>query len=177
MLEQQNIIGKSACYVNNVISIVQHEIESPQQDDLQSIAALVNRCWHETYDDYLPESICNERTEKAFVQQLSPVIDRAHIVRKAGSIVGFATNVSNCIDHLWVDYKFRRTGIGSELLKAQCALLEQAGFESVQAGCESFNGAALAFYKKHQWRVLDESTETIEPGLNVGVVVFGMLFG
>ena len=58
------------------------------------------------------------------------------------------------IDILWVDEKYRKTGIGSKLLKA-------AEEEAVRRGCHSFHVDTMSwqapeFYKKHGYRIIGE---------------------
>jgi GNAT superfamily N-acetyltransferase len=137
--------------LNNVISIATHEAEAPGNEDLAAIAKLVNQCWHEAYDPHLPDAICAERTDASFIRELTRLMARATIVRKGNNIVGYSSSVSNCIEHLWVEKQYRRIGIGSSLLEAQLDLLRRNGYQSAQAGCESFNKNAIAFYNDHDW--------------------------
>ena len=81
--------------------------------------------------------------------------------------------MSNCVDNLWVMERYRRRGIGRMLLNEQLDQLKSKGMNSVQAGCESFNEAAIRFYDHLGWHVIDETVETIVPGLNVGVITYG----
>ena len=58
------------------------------------------------------------------------------------------------IDILWVDEKYRKTGIGSKLLKA-------AEEEAIHRGCHSvhvdtMSWQAQEFYKKHGYRIIGE---------------------
>jgi ribosomal-protein-alanine N-acetyltransferase len=151
-------------------------IATPTSDELPAIASLVNSCWHETYDEHLPATLCRERTEAVFNKLLKPRLGAASIARLGNRLVGYADNVSNCIDNLWVDSDYRRRRIGSRLLESQLGKLAGKQLQSAQAGCESFNEAAIGFYNHHGWQVLDETVENIEPGLNIGVIVYGVRF-
>lgn len=58
------------------------------------------------------------------------------------------------LDILWVDEKYRKTGIGSKLLKA-------AEEEAVRRGCHSVHVDTMSwqapeFYKKHGYRIIGE---------------------
>ena len=58
------------------------------------------------------------------------------------------------IDILWVDEKYRKTGIGSKLLKAT----EE---EAIRRGCHSVHVDTMSwqapeFYKKHGYRIIGE---------------------
>ncbi|MDO4506892.1 MAG: GNAT family N-acetyltransferase [Spirochaetales bacterium] len=58
------------------------------------------------------------------------------------------------LDILWVDEKYRRTGIGSKLLKA-------AEDEAVRRGCHSVHVDTMSwqapeFYKKHGYRMISQ---------------------
>ena len=58
------------------------------------------------------------------------------------------------LDILWVNEKYRKTGIGSKLLKA-------AEEEAVSRGCHSVHVDTMSwqapeFYKKHEYRIIGE---------------------
>ena len=58
------------------------------------------------------------------------------------------------LDILWVDEKYRKTGIGSKLLKA-------AEEEAIRRGCHSVHVDTMSwqapeFYKKHGYRIIGE---------------------
>ncbi len=162
--------------MNNIIDFPGLSIGTPRAEDLPAIAELVNRTWHETYDEHLPAALCRERNESVFMSQFEPRLQSASVARLGDRLVGYADSVSNCIDNLWVDSQYRRRGIGSRLLATQLDKLTARDLQSAQAGCESFNREAIDFYAHHGWQVLDESVETIEPGLNIGVIVYGVRF-
>ena len=65
------------------------------------------------------------------------------------------------LDILWVDEKYRKTGIGSKLLKA-------AEEEAIRRGCHSVHVDTMSwqapeFYKKHGYRIIGE-LENISEG-------------
>lgn len=159
--------------MNNIIEFPRLQIEKPGQADLQAIASLVNECWHEIYDEHIPGELCRQRTPETFASILSSKLDNACIARAGDEIIGYADHLSNCIDHLWVSKLHRRHGVGRKLLEHQLRALRHNGMDSAQAGCESFNQAAIDFYTNNGWHVIDEAVETIVPGLDVGVITYG----
>ena len=58
------------------------------------------------------------------------------------------------LDILWVDEKYRKTGIGSRLLKAAEEVAVQRGCHSVHVDTMSWQ--APEFYKKHGYRIIGE---------------------
>ena len=159
--------------MSKVIPFAGYQIGKPDISDLPAIATLVNDCWHEVYDAYVPRVLCRQRTPDAFIALLRPQLANATIVRKGGKIIAYADHMCNCVDNLWVKKKYRRRGIGKRLLEMQLKELKLKGMDSVQAGCESFNEPAIGFYDDRGWHVIDETVETIVPGLDVGVITYG----
>lgn len=159
--------------MTNIIEFPRLRIEKPGTTDLEAIALLVNDCWHEIYDDHIPHKLCQQRTPESFASILGPKLDKASIALVGDEVIGYADHMSNCIDHLWVVKQHRRQGVGKKLLEHQLKALRHNGMDSAQAGCESFNQAAIDFYTHNDWHVIDEAVETIVPGLNVGVITFG----
>ena len=159
--------------MDNVILFPALRTDKPGEADIPAIAELVNDCWHEVYDNHLPPELTRQRTPEAFSKLLAPKLDNATVARKGDVIIGYADHLSNCIDNLWVINRYRRQGIGKLLLDVQLDELKRKGMNSVQAGCESFNDAAIGFYGHHGWHVIDEAVETIVPGLDVGVITYG----
>ena len=159
---------------DNCIELPRLELDTPTHDDLEKIAELINRNWHLTYDQHLPEKLTRERTAEVFRSLLvSRKPGNATIARFGKKIVGYADHLSNCVDNLWVDSSYQRRGIGRKLLDVQLEKLKSKDMQSAQAGCESFNTKAIAFYQNAGWHVIDDATETIIPGLNVGIIVYG----
>ena len=159
--------------MNNVILFPALRTSKPVEADIPAIVELVHDCWHEVYDDHLPLELSQQRTAEAFSKLLAPKLANATVVRRGNEIIGYADHLSNCIDNLWVTKSYRRRGIGKLLLDIQLDELKTKGMDSVQAGCESFNEAAIGFYGHHGWNVIDETVETIVPGLDVGVITYG----
>lgn len=58
------------------------------------------------------------------------------------------------LDILWVDEKYRKTGIGSRLIKAAEEVAVQRGCHSVHVDTMSWQ--APEFYKKHGYRIIGE---------------------
>jgi GNAT superfamily N-acetyltransferase len=162
--------------MSTLIEFPNLSIESPQSSDIEIVADLVNQIWHETYDAHLPPDICAERVPAVFADIFKSRMNTSSIARLGTSIIGYADTVSNVIDNLWVDERYRRRGIGSKLLQAQLEKLKAKGLQSAQAGCETFNKSAIGFFENHDWQVLDETVEAIATGVNIGVIVYGKRF-
>lgn len=162
--------------MTNIIEFPRLRIENPGKADLEAIALLVNDCWHEIYDGHIPNQLCLQRTPEYFASILSSKLDNASVARLGNEVIGYADHLSNCIDHLWVMKQHRRQGVGKKLLDHQLKALRHNGMDSAQAGCESFNQTAIDFYTNNGWHVIDESVETIVPGLDVGVITYGYRF-
>lgn len=159
--------------MSKVIGFPALSIATPQAGDLGAIAALVHRVWHTSYDRILPPALCAERTPARFRELIAGRLPQASIARLGHHIVGYCDHVANCIDGVWVDEKYRRRGIGSRLLAAQLEQLRRGGMLSAQAGCESFNTAAVGFFARHDWYVLEETVEQVTDEMTVAIIVFG----
>lgn len=158
--------------MNNIIDIPTPTIETPTHDDLDEISRLVNTCWHHQYDQHLPPVITAQRTPEFFREQLAKNLHRGTMARINRRLAGFSDQISNCIDNLWVHPDFRRRRIGTRLLTAQLELMQSRGYSSAQVGVESFNTAAIAFYEKLGWNLLEKIPHT-EKNLKVTILIYG----
>ncbi len=159
--------------MNRVINFPTLSYSRPAEDDIETIAEMINSIWHETYDEHLPARLCHERTVQVFRKQVRAQLNNATVACLGDKLVGYADHISNCVDNIWVKPNYRRRGIGSGLISQQLQQMREKDMQSAQAGCEVFNKPAKAFYTQLGWNVLDESVENIEHDLQVGIIVFG----
>ncbi|MGB5538872.1 MAG: GNAT family N-acetyltransferase [Gammaproteobacteria bacterium] len=159
--------------MSRIIAFPALSVATPQPDDLQAIAGLVHRVWHQGYDRFLPAAQCAERSPALFRELIAQRLPQASIARLGDRIVGYCDHVANCIDGVWVEERYRRRGIGARLLDDQLGRLRATGMPSAQAGCETFNAAAVGFFNKQGWYVLDETVEQLADDTNIAIIVFG----
>ena len=159
--------------MSRIIAFPALSIATPQPEDLEAIAGLVHRVWHGSYDRFLPAAQCTQRPPALFRKLIAQRLPHASIARLGERIVGYCDHVANCIDGVWVEEKYRRRGIGTRLLDSQLERLRARGMQSAQAGCESFNTAAIGFFDRQDWYVLEETVERLADDMNVAIIVFG----
>jgi len=62
---------------------------------------------------------------------------------------------------------------GARPLAAQLERMRGMGLHSAQAGCETFNTAAIAYFRKQGWYVRENTREPPGEGVSNGIIVFG----
>ena len=156
-----------------IAALPQRTIRAPTEDDLPAAAKLLHRCWHDAYRRHLPPRLLTGRTEDYWVDYLGKRLSRTWLAWIGDRPAGLISVTSNCIDDLWVVRRYRRRGLGRDLLDTALAHLEARGFAHAQAGCEDFNADAVGFFRRLEWTEIgSEPLLGLVPGRQVNALVF-----
>jgi ribosomal protein S18 acetylase RimI-like enzyme len=149
--------------VSTVIEMPRLTVRPATAADVDAVADLVHRLWHETYATHVSPEAAAGRTLAGFRAEVEAQIRRAWVASLGERVIGFCAVSANCVEDLWVAARYRRRGIGSQLLAAAMADLSERGYRAAQAGCEDFNRPARAFLERHGWRVIGEEPQPRTP--------------
>ena len=155
-----------------VITLPSITVSELTGESLPVASDLMHRNWHRLYAGQLPAAIVRQRSREHFDRYLSGRIGQAWLAWRGDSPAGLVTLTSNCIDELWVEQRWRRRGIGSKLLETALGQLRQKGFSGAQAGIESGNQPAAAFYAAARWRRIGSERIRLQEGLAIEAEVY-----
>lgn len=161
----------------SIIELPQLTVRQGGPEDVVAATQLVYRVWHDTYDPHLPSPMCAMKSEGSFRAHIAKRIRKAWLAFYGDELVGYCCAVTNCIDDIWVDPRYRRRGIGSRLLEQATAGIREKGYQNVQVGCEDFNEGARAFFQHHHWQVIGSASERLAPGHVVEAMVYSCRVG
>jgi ribosomal protein S18 acetylase RimI-like enzyme len=149
--------------MTNVVPMPRLTVRRARPQDVEPVATLLHRLWHETYATHVPAEAAAGWTLASLRADLEPRIQKAWVGWLGSRLVGYCAVSANCIEDLWVSARHQRRGIGTRLLDAALADLDARGYQAAQAGCEDFNTAARAFLEHHGWRVIGEEPQPRDP--------------
>jgi GNAT superfamily N-acetyltransferase len=156
-----------------IAALPRRAIRAMTEDELPAAAKLLHRCWHDAYRRHLPPRLLTGRTEDYWVDYLDKRLSRTWLAWIGDRPAGLTSVTANCVDDLWVARRYRRRGLGRDLLDTALGHLEARGFEHAQAGCEDFNADALAFFRRLEWAEIgSEPLLGLVPGRQVNALVF-----
>jgi len=140
--------------MSNVITIPRLVVREGVSDDLESVAAMVEAVWQETYTAHLPPEWLQQRDRELFFQLAGDPGQQGWVAEIGKRVVGYGRVAANCIDQLWVSSRMRRRGVGSALLDPMLKSIREKGFGFAQAGCEDFNLPARRFLEATGWKLI-----------------------
>ena len=149
-------------------------VDQPTMQDIDSLVELWVRLasGQRRHGSHLEAEANRSRIRESISRQIA--LREIHIARHADDIVGFVmytiegstftrSATRGVIQNLYVDPAFRDQGIGTELLRAGEATLEDAGADVLGLQVMASNEAARRFYARHGYDVhrltMEKSTE------------------
>ena len=117
------------------------------------------------------------RTEIRYQWEYNGIYESSLLAKKNGGVVGRSTvkNNSQCqgwvIFGMWVDWRYRRLGIGEHLIKEACDFAARHGAEDIKLWVFRDNQPAIKFYQKlgfHQASLPDLEQIVKQEDIRVG---------
>jgi len=164
--------GCMAIPMSNLILLPRLSFRRATRDDLAAVASLVHSVWHETYGRTLPHPVVSARTPAHIAEEVALRIDRGWLALLGTRLVGYCATSANCVEDLWVARRYRRRGIGSQLLERALGDLRERGYQGAQVGCENFNAPARQFFERHGWRTIGAEPQYFAAGRVVSALVY-----
>ena len=158
--------------MNNIVAFPGIHIEPFSDKYVDACSAFLHKSWHQNYTEILPPDIVAERTQQTFRQYLMSKQGLCWAAFAGERVVGLLSVSSNCVEDLWVDEKFKRRNIGSQLLEIALQHFKQKGFQNAQVGCESFNHDLTRFLSAKGWRQIGSQPINVTPDMPVEALVF-----
>jgi GNAT superfamily N-acetyltransferase len=157
--------------MSNVIPIPRLVVRQGISAERESVAALVEEVWYDTYTAHLPTEWLQQRDREFFSQLAGDPAQQGWVAEIGNRIVGYGRVAANCVDQIWVAAPMRRRGVGSALLGPMLESIREKGFGFAQAGCEDFNLPARDFLAVTGWKLIHTEPQQVCAGHGCNALV------
>jgi putative acetyltransferase len=123
-------------------------------EDVEAIADLFHRGWHEVHPGRVPDGLTERRTREAFGDRVARRVaetDDTTVADADGEIAGFIMVAGDEAEQVYVDAAYRRTGVATALLTEAERQIGAAGHDAAWLVVVRGNERAQAFYAKLGW--------------------------
>jgi putative acetyltransferase len=124
-------------------------------NDVDAIARLFHRGWHDVHPGRVPEGLTERRTPEAFHERVAQRVaetDETTVADVDGTIAGFVmVNDDGEAEQVYVDRAFRGSGVAALLLTEAERQIAAAGHDVAWLVVVRGNARAQAFYAKQGW--------------------------
>lgn len=123
-------------------------------DDVDAIADLFHRGWHDVHPGHVPDGLTERRTPEAFhdrVVQRVAETDETTVAEVDGELAGFIMVSGDEAEQVYVDRRFRGSGIAAVLLTEAERQIAEDGFDVAWLAVVRGNDRAQAFYRRQGW--------------------------
>jgi putative acetyltransferase len=122
--------------------------------DVQAIADLFHRGWHDVHPGRVPEGLTERRTPQAFRDRVAQRIeetDETTVAEVDGTVAGFIMVAGDEAEQVYVDRPFRGSTVASLLLTEAERQIAAAGHDVAFLVVVRGNDRAQAFYARQGW--------------------------
>jgi ribosomal protein S18 acetylase RimI-like enzyme len=134
---------------------VAHPILRPATtDDVEAIADLFHRGWHDAHPGNVPDGLTERRTREAFGDRVGQrVADTREttVAEVDGAVAGFIMIAGDEVEQVYVDRDFRGSGVATALLTEAERQVAAGGHEVAWLAVVVGNDRAQAFYRRQGW--------------------------
>ena len=123
-------------------------------DDVVAIAALFHRGWHDVHPGRVPDGLTERRTPEAFLDRVRQRVAETGDTTVAdvdGMVAGFVMVHRDEAEQVYVDRRFRGSGVAALLLTEAERQIAGAGYDVAWLVVVRGNDRAQAFYAKQGW--------------------------
>ncbi|MGB0798550.1 MAG: GNAT family N-acetyltransferase, partial [Planktomarina sp.] len=124
---------------------------SIQPEDLETLAQIWTRGWHQTHADICPKALVELRTYASFLDRLSSFDGDSIVARQDNAIQGFSLIRANEVYQFFVDRPAQGRGVARELMNASLQRIQNANYTTAVLDCSIGNDMAARFYEKMGW--------------------------
>ena len=123
-------------------------------DDVEAIAELFHRGWHDVHPGRVPDGLTERRTPEAFVDRVTTRVaetEETTVAEVDGRIAGFVMVHDDEAEQVYVDRDFRGSGVAGLLLTEAERQIAAAGHDVAFLAVVRGNDRAQAFYARQGW--------------------------
>jgi GNAT superfamily N-acetyltransferase len=122
--------------------------------DVQAIADLFHRGWHDAHPGRVPDGLTERRTPDAFRDRVARRVaetDETTVAEVDGSIAGFIMVAGDEAEQVYVDRAHRGSGVAAALLTEAERQIAAGGHDVAWLAVVRGNERAQAFYARQGW--------------------------
>ncbi len=123
-------------------------------DDVEVLAALFHRGWHDAHPGHVPAGLTERRTLDAFRDRVAARVaetDETTVAEVDGAVAGFIMIAGDEVEQVYVDRAYRGTGLAETLLDEAERQVAAAGHDETWLAVVVGNARARAFYERQGW--------------------------
>lgn len=123
-------------------------------DDVEALAALFHRGWHDAHAGHVPDGLTERRTLAAFRDRVAARVsdtDDTTVAEVDGAVAGFVMIAGAEVEQVYVDRSFRGSGLASTLLAEAERQVAALGHDEAWLAVVVGNARARAFYERQGW--------------------------
>ena len=120
--------------------------------DLEVLADLWHRGWHDGHDGHVPDALTAVRTEASFHERMAERLGDTLVVERDGEVAGFVTVVGAELEQVYVAPAHRGSGVAPRLLVEGLAVVAARGHDRAWLAVAVGNARARRFYEREGWR-------------------------
>ncbi len=123
-------------------------------DDVEALAALFHRGWHDAHAGHVPDGLTERRTLAAFRDRVAARVsdtDDTTVAEVDGVVAGFIMIAGAEVEQVYVDRSFRGSGLASTLLAEAERQVAALGHDDAWLAVVVGNARARAFYERQGW--------------------------
>ncbi|HEY3528333.1 MAG TPA: GNAT family N-acetyltransferase [Nocardioides sp.] len=123
-------------------------------DDVESIADLFHRGWHDAHPGKVPDGLTERRTREAFGDRVARRVAETNettVAEVDGAVAGFIMIDGDEVEQVYVDRAFRGSGVAAVLLTAAERQVAAGGHRLAWLAVVVGNDRAQAFYRRQGW--------------------------
>jgi len=123
-------------------------------DDVEAIADLFHRGWHDAHPGRVPDGLTERRTPDAFRDRVARRVaetDETTVAEVDGTIAGFIMVAGDEAEQVYVERDYRGTGLAAALLTEAERQIAAGGHDVAWLAVVRGNDRAQAFYARQGW--------------------------
>jgi GNAT superfamily N-acetyltransferase len=134
-------------------------IERAETTEVNAIAALWHRGWHQGHADVVPAALVAVRTPEEFRMRVEKRLPQTFVARQDGALAGFYMLDGDELYQFYVDAAFQGQGVAARLMvSAEAALAGRLAW----LACSLGNTRAARFYEKAGWQRAAQEVYPVE---------------
>lgn len=119
--------------------------------DVESIAEIWDRGWHDGHDGHVPDELTAVRTPESFRERAADRVPQTKVAVVADEIAGFVVVHDAELEQVFVAREHRGTGVAQELMAEGLRLVREAGHDQAWLAAAAGNARARRFYEREGW--------------------------
>jgi putative acetyltransferase len=119
--------------------------------DARPVADLWHRAWHDAHPGHVPDGLTAARTLEAFRERTPARVADTTVAEVDGELAGFIMIAGDEVEQVFVDARFRGSGVATTLLEEAERQVAAAGHDVAWLAVVVGNARARRFYERCGW--------------------------